>query len=272
MSSGHGIVQYPSVTGSFINFHSLTVLLSCTLIAVKMITMRAKLLGDEPSENSLDRDTSRWVKNWIIRLRGWGLMVHTHPDGWLQGELLPGPSWDLSCSIALSIACGGDRSHPYQVHRQAALLEVRAYIQRDLDRLEDGWLGNSSAEDPGVLGNSMLNADEQYALVARESGSILGCSTMPVAAGQLCVVWGSPGQEKLDKLERVQWRATRMGWRLNHFPGQSVPMLDNPLGEEKFPNIQSKPPLAQLEAISSCPITCYLGEETDPHLSTTSFQ
>ncbi|KAK4815422.1 hypothetical protein QYF61_001410 [Mycteria americana] len=62
------------------------------------------------------------------------------------------------------------------------------------------------------------------------------------------------------------------GWRLNHFPGQPLPMLDNPLGEEKFPNIQSKPPLAQLEAISSCPITCYLGEETDPHLSTPSFQ
>ncbi|KAK4814535.1 hypothetical protein QYF61_022254 [Mycteria americana] len=39
-----------------------------------------------------------------------------------------------------------------------------------------------------------------------------------------------------------------------------------------FPNIQSKPPMVQLEAISSCPITCYLGEETDPHLSTTSFQ
>ncbi|KAK4823611.1 hypothetical protein QYF61_004214 [Mycteria americana] len=62
------------------------------------------------------------------------------------------------------------------------------------------------------------------------------------------------------------------GWRLNHFPGQPVPMLDNALGEEKFPNIQSKPPLVQLEAISSCPITCYLGEETNPHLSTTSFQ
>ncbi|KAK4806266.1 hypothetical protein QYF61_013410 [Mycteria americana] len=62
------------------------------------------------------------------------------------------------------------------------------------------------------------------------------------------------------------------GWRLNHFPGQPVPMLDNPFGEEIFPNIQSKPPLAQLEAISSPPITCYLGEETDPHLSTASFQ
>ncbi|KAK4820755.1 hypothetical protein QYF61_006095 [Mycteria americana] len=62
------------------------------------------------------------------------------------------------------------------------------------------------------------------------------------------------------------------GWRLNHFPGQPVPMLDNPFSEVKLPNIQSKPPLAQLEAISSHPITCYLGEETDPHLSTTSFQ
>ncbi|KAK4821922.1 hypothetical protein QYF61_004925 [Mycteria americana] len=62
------------------------------------------------------------------------------------------------------------------------------------------------------------------------------------------------------------------GWRLNHFPGQPGPMLDNPFSEVKFPNIQSKPPLVQLEAISSRPITCYLGEETDPHLSTTSFQ
>ncbi|KAK4828555.1 hypothetical protein QYF61_027524 [Mycteria americana] len=32
------------------------------------------------------------------------------------------------------------------------------------------------------------------------------------------------------------------------------------------------PPLVQLEAISSCPIACYLGEETDTRLATTSFQ
>ncbi len=50
-----------------------------------------------------------------------------------------------------------------------------------------------------------------------------------------------------------------------------VPMLDNPFGEEIFPNIQSKPPLAQLEAVSSRPTACYLGEETDTHLTTTSF-
>jgi len=33
-----------------------------------------------------------------------------------------------------------------------------------------------------------------------------------------------------------------------------------------------KLPLVQLEVISSCPITCYLGEETDTHLATTTLQ
>jgi len=49
-------------------------------------------------------------------------------------------------------------------------------------------------------------------------------------------------------------------------------MLDNPFSEEFFPNIQSKPPLAQLEAVSSRPITCYLRKETNTRLTTTSFQ
>ena len=49
-------------------------------------------------------------------------------------------------------------------------------------------------------------------------------------------------------------------------------MLDNPLSEEFFPNIQPKLPSVQLETISFCPISCYLGEETDIHLITTSYQ
>lgn len=46
----------------------------------------------------------------------------------------------------------------------------------------------------------------------------------------------------------------------------------HPFSEEIFPNIQSKPPLAQLQAVPSCPIISYPGEETDPHLAMTSFQ
>ena len=55
-------------------------------------------------------------------------------------------------------------------------------------------------------------------------------------------------------------------------PWAACSVLDNPFGEEIFPNIQPKRPPAQLNAISSCAITCYLGEETSIHLTTTSFQ
>uniref|UniRef100_A0A8C3PT73 Plexin-A4 n=1 Tax=Calidris pygmaea TaxID=425635 RepID=A0A8C3PT73_9CHAR len=56
----------------------------------------------------------------------------------------------------------------------------------------------------------------------------------------------------------------RQGWQLHHFPGQPVPRLNNPFSVKTFPNIQSKPPLEQLEAVSSCRIACSLGEEADP--------
>jgi len=55
-------------------------------------------------------------------------------------------------------------------------------------------------------------------------------------------------------------------------PGQSIPMSDHSFSKEIFPNIQSKPPLTQLEAIASPPIASYLGEETNTCLTTTSFQ
>jgi len=60
------------------------------------------------------------------------------------------------------------------------------------------------------------------------------------------------------------------GWGLHHFPGQPVPMLDHSFSEEIFPDIQSKPPLMQLEAISPRLISSYLGEETNTCLTTTS--
>ncbi|KAJ7425239.1 hypothetical protein WISP_24359 [Willisornis vidua] len=48
-------------------------------------------------------------------------------------------------------------------------------------------------------------------------------------------------------------------------------MFDNPFHEEIFPNL-SKLPLVQLEVMSSCPMACYLGEETKLHLAKSSFQ
>jgi len=49
-------------------------------------------------------------------------------------------------------------------------------------------------------------------------------------------------------------------------------MPDQYFSKEIFPNIQSKPSLAQLQAIASCPIASYLEAETNTCLTTTSFR
>ena len=49
-------------------------------------------------------------------------------------------------------------------------------------------------------------------------------------------------------------------------------MPHHSFGEEIFPNIQTEPSLAQLEAIPSDSISSYEGEEANPYLATTSFQ
>ena len=49
-------------------------------------------------------------------------------------------------------------------------------------------------------------------------------------------------------------------------------MPDHSFSKEIFPNIQSKPPPMWLEIVSSYPLTCLLGEETNTHHATTSFQ
>jgi len=56
----------------------------------------------------------------------------------------------------------------------------------------------------------------------------------------------------------------RQVWGLPHYPGQPGPMPDHSLTKEIFPNIQSKPPLMQLEAIAPRPVASYLGEEPNP--------
>jgi len=49
-------------------------------------------------------------------------------------------------------------------------------------------------------------------------------------------------------------------------------MPDHSFNKEICPNTKFKPPLMQLEAIFSRPITSYFGEETNSCLTTTSFQ
>lgn len=52
----------------------------------------------------------------------------------------------------------------------------------------------------------------------------------------------------------------RNGDSLQACPWQPVLMLDNPLPEEISPNTQSKHALVQPQAVSPCPVTCYVEE------------
>ena len=67
------------------------------------------------------------------------------------------------------------------------------------------------------------------------------------------------------------WKTS--SWRNTSRDSDLATYLGSPFQwEEIFPNIPPESPLAQPGAISSCPITIYVGEEADPHLATISIQ
>lgn len=48
----------------------------------------------------------------------------------------------------------------------------------------------------------------------------------------------------------------------NHFPEDPVPVTDQPLSEEPFPDVQPECPLMQLHSISLCPVAGQQREES----------
>lgn len=70
--------------------------------------------------------------------------------------------------------------------------------------------------------------------------------------------------------QRCSHRITELPLPL--YPRQFAQDTDSPCHKEFFSYSLTKTSLAQPEAILSCPVTFYMGAETNPHLSTTSSQ
>lgn len=63
-----------------------------------------------------------------------------------------------------------------------------------------------------------------------------------------------------------------LGWVLRYLSAQPIPILNQSYSEEILPDVHSKPPLVQLEAVSSHHITYHLRTETSSILTAASFQ
>ncbi|CAM5091239.1 unnamed protein product [Eretmochelys imbricata] len=206
-------------------------------------TVSHSILASKLKKYGLDEWTIRWIESWLdcraqrVVINGsmssWQLVSSGVPQGSVLGLVLFNIFInDLEDGVDCTLSKFADDT---KLGGEVNTLHLGRKNPMHRYRLGTEWLGSNSAEkDLGVTVDEKLDMSQQCALVAMKANGILGCIRRGIASRsrdgivplystvvrphlEYCVqFWASHYKKDVEKLERVQRRATKMIRGLEH--------------------------------------------------------